>query len=45
VRVLDATGKIITEEAIANTRESLTAMARRFPGATIAMETDTRSPR
>jgi transposase len=44
VCVLDAAGKIITEEAIANTRECLTALAQRFPGATIAMETGTHSP-
>jgi transposase len=44
VCVLDAAGKIITEEAIANTRECLTALAQRFPGAAIAMETGTHSP-
>lgn len=44
VCVLDAAGKIITEEAITNTRECLAAFAQRFPGATIAMETGTHSP-
>lgn len=44
VCVLDASGEILAEEAIANTREVLTAFCARYPGATIIMETGTHSP-
>ena len=33
--VLDASGEILAEEAIMNTREVLTAFCARYPGATI----------
>ena len=42
--VLDAAGEIRAEEAIANTREVLTAFSARYPGATFVMETGTHSP-
>lgn len=42
--VLDAAGEILAEEAIANTREVLTAFCARYPGATVVMETGTHSP-
>jgi len=41
--VLDAEGEIIAEDQIVNTRESLEALSKRFPAATIAMETGTHS--
>lgn len=44
VCVLSASGDIVTEEVIANTRACLEAFAARFPAATIAMETGTHSP-
>lgn len=44
VCVLDAAGEILAEEAIANTREVLTAFLARYPGATVIMETGTHSP-
>ena len=37
--VLDASGEILAEEAIVNTREVLTVFAARYPGATFVMET------
>lgn len=42
--VLDHEGEIIAEEQIVNTRECLEALSRRFPAATIAMETGMHSP-
>lgn len=42
--VLDATGEIVAEEVIVNTREVVTAFCGRYPGATIVMETGTHSP-
>jgi transposase len=44
VCVLSASGDIVTEEVIGNTRECLEAFAARFPAATIVMETGTHSP-
>jgi len=44
VCVLSASGEILAEEAITNTRECLTAFASRHPGATFVMETGTHSP-
>jgi len=44
VCVLDASGEILAEEAIVNTREVPTAYAARYPGATWVMETGTHSP-
>lgn len=44
VCVLDEAGEIIAEEVIANTREVLTAFLKGYPGATVVMETGTRSP-
>jgi transposase len=42
--VLSASGEILAEEAITNTRECLTAFAQKHPGATFVMETGTHSP-
>ena len=42
--VLDDQGRIIAEEALANTRANLEALSQRYPKATIAMETGTHSP-
>ena len=42
--VLDDEGEIFAEERIVNTRECLEALSRRFPAATLAMETGTHSP-
>jgi hypothetical protein len=42
--VLDASGDILAEEVIVNTREVLTAFCARYPGATVVMETGTHSP-
>ena len=42
--VLDASGEILAEEAIVNTREVVTAYCARYPGATVVMETGTHSP-
>ena len=42
--VLDASGEILTEEVIVNTRECLATFSARFPTATIVMETGTHSP-
>jgi transposase len=42
--VLSAGGEILAETEITNTRECLTAFARRYPGAVFVMETDTHSP-
>jgi transposase len=44
VCVLDASGEILAEEVIANTREVLTALTARYPGATMVMETGTHRP-
>lgn len=44
VCVLSASGEIIAEEVLPNTRECLCAYAARYPGATIIMETGTHSP-
>ena len=44
VCVLDEAGEILAEEAIANTRETLTAFGARYPRATFIMETGTHSP-
>lgn len=44
VCVLTASGEIIAEEVLPNTRECLSAFAARYPGATIIMETGTHSP-
>ena len=44
VCVLAASGDIVAEEAIVNTREVLTAFCARYPGATVVMETGTHSP-
>ena len=44
VCVLNEAGELVTEEAIANTREVLTAFCARYPGATVVMETGTHSP-
>ena len=44
VCVLSASGEILAEEVIANTRECLTTFAARHPGATFIMETGTHSP-
>jgi len=41
---LSASGEILAEEVIPNTRECLAAYAARYPGATIIMETGTHSP-
>lgn len=42
--VLDAEGEILTEETITNSRGSLIALSRRFPGALVAMEVGMHSP-
>jgi transposase len=42
--VLDAAGEIVAEEVLVNTREVLTAFSRRYPNATMVMETGTHSP-
>lgn len=42
--VLDDKGQITGEQSLANTRASLEQLSRRYPGATIAMETGTHSP-
>ena len=42
--VLSASGKIIAEAAVTNTREVLAAFSARYPKATIIMETGTHSP-
>ena len=42
--VLDASGEILAEEVIVNTRECLAAFSARFPTATMVMETGTHSP-
>jgi transposase len=42
--VLSASGKILAEASLTNTREVLTAFAARYPQATIIMETGTHSP-
>lgn len=42
--VLDHEGEILAEDQLVNTRECLEALSRRFPAATIAMETGTHSP-
>ncbi len=44
VCVLNASGDIVTAEAIVNTRECLEAFSVRFPAATMVMETGTHSP-
>lgn len=44
VCVLDRDGEVLLEERIANTRECLEELSKRFPRATIAMETGTHSP-
>ena len=42
--VLDAKGKVLKQESIANNRGSLTALSRRHPGALMVMEVGTHSP-
>lgn len=42
--VLDAEGEILAEDQIPNTKSDLEALSRRYPNATIAMETGTHSP-
>lgn len=42
--VLDASGRVVAEPKLANTREALLAFSRIYPRATIAMETGTHSP-
>jgi transposase len=42
--VLSASGKILAEAALANTREVLAAFSARYPQATLIMETGTHSP-
>lgn len=42
--VLEATGEILAEEVIGNTREVVTPFCARYPGATIVMESSTHSP-
>jgi transposase len=42
--VLSASGDIVAEEVITNTRECLTAFAQRHAAATLVMETGTHSP-
>ncbi len=44
VCVLDSDGDIVEECSITNTRESLTKLAKKYPGARIALEVGTRSP-
>ena len=44
VCVLDATGEILHQESITNTRGSLTALSRRNPGALMVMEVGMQSP-
>jgi transposase len=44
VCVLSASGEIVAEEVLTNTRECLTACTARYPEATIIMETGTHSP-
>lgn len=44
VCVLDEQGQITAEETLPNTRETLEQLSKRYPGATIAMETGTHSP-
>jgi transposase len=44
VCVLDASGEVLKRESIANSRPSLTALSRRYPGALIAMEVGMHSP-
>lgn len=42
--VLDAKGGILKQESITNTRASLTALSRRYPGAVMVMEVGMHSP-
>ena len=44
VCVLDAKGEILKQETITNSRGSLVALSRRYPGALIAMEVGMHSP-
>lgn len=44
VCALRAAGEVLAEGVLPNTRESLSAYAARYPGATIIMETSTHSP-
>lgn len=44
VCVLNASGEIVSESSIPNSRESLEALSKEYPAATIAMETGTHSP-
>lgn len=44
VCVLSASGEILAEETIVNTRQGLTVFAARYPSATFIMETGTHSP-
>jgi len=44
VCVLDAKGEIVVQETITNSRGSLTALSRRFPGALMVMEVGMHSP-
>jgi transposase len=42
--VLNEAGKMVREGSLGNTREQLAIMARRYPGATVAMEAGMHSP-
>ena len=44
VCVLDAKGKVLVQETVANTRPALTALSRRHRRALVVMEVGTRSP-
>lgn len=44
VCVLDAKGEIVKQESIANSRGSLTALSKRYPGALMVMEVGMHSP-
>lgn len=44
VCVLDAEGEIVKQESIANSRGSLTALSKRYPGALMVMEVGMHSP-
>jgi transposase len=44
VCVLDAKGEVLKQESITNTRPSLTALSRRYPGALMVMEVGMHSP-
>jgi transposase len=44
VCVLDAKGQVVTQDSITNSRPSLTALSRRYPGALMVMEVGMHSP-